>query len=250
MASTSDEQRERVDGEARRRHDGEHADQAHGDRHQRDDRGAQRAQEQEHHQRHEADGLQGGLVDGLDGAVDEDRVVVGDDEGQPRRQVGLDPGHDLAHACGDVQRVGRGVADDAGGHCRQAVQAHDGALARGGLLDARHILQPHREAVDHLQRDLLELALGVQVGARGDVELALAALDAAGGHFQVLAAQRIFHVLGGEAVGGELVRIEPDAHGELAVAVDLHVGHAGDGLQARLDDAVDEVGDLRRRHRR
>jgi hypothetical protein len=41
-------------------------------------------------------------------------------------------------------------------------------------------------------------------------------------------------------------RVEPDAHRVLALAADLHVGHARHRLQPRLDDAVDEVGELQR----
>jgi hypothetical protein len=86
-----------------------------------------------------------------------------------------------------------------------------------------------------------------QVGLRGHAELALLRFDAAGRHLQVAAADGVFHVLRGEAVAGQLVGVQPDPHGVLALAEDAHVGHAGDGLQARLDDAVDQVVDLQRR---
>ena len=49
------QQRQRVDGEAEQRHQGEGADQADRDRDDRDDRGAHRAQEHEDHQRHQQD---------------------------------------------------------------------------------------------------------------------------------------------------------------------------------------------------
>ena len=99
----------------------------------------------------------------------------------------------------------------------------------------------------HLQRDLAELTLGVEVRTGGDVELALLALDTPCGHFQVLPPEGVFNVLHRQLVGRQAVLIQPDAHGELALAVDLHVGHAGNGLQPGLDDAVDEIGDLQRR---
>jgi hypothetical protein len=104
------------------------------------------------------------------------------------------------------------------------------------LLDPRHVAQAHDEAVDGLERDLVELRHRVQVGARGDAEFALLAFDAAGRHFQVLPPQRVFHVLHRQPVGGQLVGVEPDAHRELAVTADLDVGHAGNRLQPRLDD--------------
>jgi hypothetical protein len=243
------QQGQRVDGEARRRHQGEGADQAHGDRHQRNDGRAQRAQEHEHHQRHQPHGLGNRRVDGLHRAVDEDRVVVGDAHGQARRQVLLHRRQHLAHAGGNIERVGGGIADHARRDRRRAVQAHALALAGSGLLDAGHVAQPHGEAVDHLQRHFGELALRVEVRARSDVEFALLAFDAAGRHFQVLAAQRVFHVLRRQPVGGQPVGVEPDAHRVLALAEDRHVGHARNRLQPWLDDAVDDVGDLQRRHR-
>jgi hypothetical protein len=43
--------------------------------------------------------------------------------------------------------------------------------------------------------DVGELRHAVQVGARGDVELALLALDAPGRHLEVLAPQRVLDVL-------------------------------------------------------
>jgi hypothetical protein len=49
---------------------------------------------------------------------------------------------------------------------------------------------------------------------------------------------------GGQFVGGQLVRVQPHAHGVLALAEDAHIGCAGHRLQARLDDAVDQVVDL------
>ena len=117
------------------------------------------------------------------------------------------------------------------------------------LLHARHVAQPHRVAAGGLERDLVELRHRVEVGARGDAELALLAFDAAGRHLEVLPPQRVFHVLHREPVAGQAVGIDPDAHRVAAVAADLHVGDAGNGLQPRLDDAVDDVGELQRAHR-
>ncbi len=49
---------------------------------------------------------------------------------------------------------------------------------------------------------------------------------------------------GGDAEGGHPVRLQPDAHGEGAVAEDLGALHAGDGAQLRLHHAGEVVGDL------
>ena len=49
---------------------------------------------------------------------------------------------------------------------------------------------------------------------------------------------------GRDAVRRHLVRLQPDAHGERAVAEDVGALHAADGAQLRLHDARQVVGDL------
>ena len=61
---------------------------------------------------------------------------------------------------------------------------------------------------------------------------------------KLLAASAARTSFGGHAERGHAGRIEPDAHGEGLPAEDLRVGDAVDGLQARLDDAGQIVGDL------
>jgi hypothetical protein len=61
--------------------------------------------------------------------------------------------------------------------------------------------ESHRRCAAHV----LELREGVQVGTRGDAELALLALDAPCGHLEVLPPQRVLNVLHGEPEGREAV---------------------------------------------
>ena len=64
--------------------------------------------------------------------------------------------------------------------------------------------------------DRLELLRRLQVREREHGELALVALDAPGGDLDVLAAQRVLHVLHREAIGRELGAVHPDAHRDAA----------------------------------
>ena len=65
----------------------------------------------------------------------------------------------------------------------------------------------------------------------------------AGGNLDVLLGQRIHHIGGGQVARGQAHRIEPDAHGVLALAEDHHVAHAGHALERVLHVHVEVVGD-------
>ena len=243
------QQRQRIDREAGQRDERKGTHQADRNRHQRNDRRAQRAQEHKDHQRHQHHGFNHRPVDSLDRTVDEHRQVVGLHHRHAGRQVALNLRHQCPHAVGHLQRVSGGVADDAGADARYAVQPHPAAFAGGALFHPRHVGQAHGVAGSGLEGNGAELRHRVQVGARGHAELALLAFDAAGRHLQVLPPHGVFHVLHGQPVRGQLVGVHPNPHRVAPVAAQLHVGHAGNGLQARLDNAVDQVGELQRAHR-
>ena len=67
--------------------------------------------------------------------------------------------------------------------------------------------------------------------------------DLAGGDLHVLLLQGGDHVGGGQPARRQPDRIEPQAHGVLALAEDLHVGDALDALDRVLDVDVDVVAD-------
>ena len=73
------------------------------------------------------------------------------------------------------------------------------------------------------------------------------AFDAPGRDLHVLAAERVLDVLGRHAEGGQPRRIEPDAHGVAALAIDRHVGDARQGLQPVLHQPIRDVRDIKRR---
>ncbi len=65
--------------------------------------------------------------------------------------------------------------------------------------------------------------------------------DAAGGDLNVLLAQRIDDVAGGQLARGQLGRVEPEAHRVLAFAEDHDVADAGKALERVLHVDVDVV---------
>src|SRR5205085_9779005 len=89
-----------------------------------------------------------------------------------------------------------------------------------------------RAALDDDGAELLlgaEAALGVDEQLRVNRARGRLLADAAGGNLDVLFADGRNHLGGGQALGGDLVGIEPDAHGVVARAEDADLA---DALQA------------------
>jgi hypothetical protein len=122
------------------------------------------------------------------------------------------------------------VAEGSPLSCAGDVAKADGAAVGGGL-----------------HHDLLEIGrVGEAAGDVhgvfvGDALLGGGSADAATRDLNVLLAHGVDDVAGGEAVGAELLRIEPEAHGELARAEDLGIADAGDTGDLVLDALVNEV---------
>ncbi len=162
--------------------------------------------------------------------------------------MGIELGKGVAHALGQIQGVGRRLADHANGHGGTAVEPDGRALVGGAFLHTRHITHLDRKAVDALDDDFTELRRAHQVRLGSDTEFALLRFDAPRRQLEVAAADGVLDILRGELEGRQLVGVQPDAHGVFALAEDAHIGHARHRLQPRLDDAVDDVGDLQRGH--
>ena len=107
-----------------------------------------------------------------------------------------------------------------------------------------YIANAHRHTIDHANHHLQKLRRPLQIGSGCDVELALLALDAACGHFDIVAAQGIFYILHGEAIGCELVGIEIHAHRVFTLSKNTHIGGTTSRLQHRLGNAVGEIRQL------
>ena len=90
----------------------------------------------------------------------------------------------------------------------------------GAELDARDVAQAHDRAVAVGDDQVLELLGRAQVGVREQVDLHEVALGLADGGEVVVALQRRVHVAGREVERGEAIGIDPDAHRDLAAALD------------------------------
>ena len=238
------QQRQGVDRETKQCNEGKSADQAHGNRDQRDDGGTPRAQEQEDDQRHQHHRFGDGLVHRTDGTVDEDRVVVGDVDRDAVRQIVTHTVQQTPYRRGQLQWVGCGLANHTKGHGLVAVESNRRALVAWAHLHPGHITQAHRDAVDIPNRDGTEFLHRLQVGRGGHVEFTLAAFDAPRWHFQIGAAQGLFHVLNRQPERGQPIRVQPDAHGKTTFTKHADIGCAGRSLQHRAHDAVGHFGQL------
>ena len=227
------EQAERVDREAEQVHHREGADDRDRHRQQRDDGGAPGLQEQDHDQHHQRDRLQQRVHHRLDRGAHELRRVVDDLVIDAFGHRLLQLRHGLAHAVGDLDRVGARRLEDRHGDRVLVVQQRAQRVVRGAQLQPRDVAQPRHRAVGAaLDDDVAELVLALQPALRVDRQLQVDALDAgrradhAGRGLDVLLADRAHHVARGEAALRDLLRVEPDAHRIVARAEQLHVADA------------------------
>jgi hypothetical protein len=147
---------------------------------------------------------------------------------------------------------GVGAAGEADAHAAGGLAVDEALDVEGlaGELDAGDVGEADLRAVGvDAEDDGGELVGGLQAGLGGDRGVELLAGDGrdaaelAGGDLGVLGLDRGADVEGGEAVGGELVGVEPDAHGVLgAEGLDLaDAGDAGDRVLQGRDDIVGDV---------
>ena len=140
-------------------------------------------------------------------------------------------------------RVGPAQLGDAHPDGRLAQGAADAPPVLEPVLHHRHVPQANGRAFlvgDDELREGLDVD-GLALGAH--VHLALGRLDAAGRHLEVLAGDGAVDVVHGQALRLHAHRVVPDPHRPVAVARELHVAHALDGLELGLDHVPNVVGD-------
>ena len=205
-----------------------------GDRHdqRRDQRRAPVLQEQEHDEEDEEHRLDQRLDHFLDRGFDKGRGVVGDRPGDIARQARRDLFQSLLHALRCGKRVGTGGQLDRHARHRLAVERGRAGIGLRADLDPRDLAQPHHcRAVAGAQDDVLELFGRGEAAIGGDgggdllpVGQRLGA-DRTARRLSVLLADRGENGRGRELVGGQRVRIEPDAH-RIFRSEQLHIAHA------------------------
>ncbi len=153
-------------------------------------------------------------------------------------------GKDLAHAVDHRQEVGRGRDLDADVDRALAVEGDRRVVVLRAERHLGHIAQADEGAVLRLDHEVPELLDRMQAGVRDQVDGHHLSLGAAERRDEVIRGQGVAHVRGGHAEGRHLHRVEPGPKRELALAEDLGRLHAVHGLQLRLHDPDQIVGDL------
>ncbi len=240
------QQRQRIDREAEQVHQRERADQRHRNRHQRHQCGAQVAQKEEDDQEYQRDRFADGRKHRFDRAVDEYRRIIGNVDRHALGQLTLDARQLGAQRFREFERIGRGLLDHADRNRRPPLEAHGAAFGSGADLHLPKVSDAHRVAAARiaglLDDDVGELFRLDEVGLGHHREFPVGTFDAAGRHFHVLPTQCVLDILWGQTERRQAVAVEPDAHGELALAEDPHVRGARQRLQAWLDQAVGDIG--------
>ena len=137
IASTSASSDTMFKEKPKRQHHGEGADQGHRHRDQRDQRGAEIAQEQEDDDHHEDERLDQRVDHLLDALQDEGGRIVGGLVGDAFRELRLQALHHRLHALGGGERVGARRLEDRDQGPRPAVEAAERVAGAGGELDPR-----------------------------------------------------------------------------------------------------------------
>ena len=236
------EEREIVEGEAQGLQEGEGADQGDRDGDNRDDRSAPGLQEQQHDDDHKARRL----VDRLEHLIhrfgDELRRIVDDPVFHPRGEGFRQLGHGRFEAMGCVERIGAGLLEDSQRHGGAAVEIAVDAIVLGRELDPRDVAQPRHPPVGiGIDDDIGELPRLDEAAQGLDIQLEVALIghgrlvQHARSDLDVLGPDRRDHVAGREAPGGDLGRVDPDAHGIVAGPEDDHIADAFEPRQHILD---------------
>ena len=220
------------------------ADQRHRNGHERNQRRPERPQEQENDQHHQRQCFGHHAVHRGDRLFDKHRGIEGHRDLHARRQRRAELGHFGLDRLRHRQRIRGGLLDDAQAHGRLAIDTQDVAFIGGAQFGAADIAQPHRVTLHVADDQLVELLRRAQIGFRQHGEFALAAFDAARGHFDVLPAQRVLDILRRQRISRQALAIEPDAHRVTPLPADNHRGHARQGLQTVGDKTIGIVRNL------
>ena len=246
------EQRQVVERESECSHEEEGADQRDRDRHDGNDRGPPRLQEQDDDQHHQDSGLPDRLDDGIDRLLDELGRIVDDGVFDARRKTHRHRVHGVDDALGRSQRVRFRQLVDRERHRGVAVEIGIRGVVLGGEFDPRHVPEPHQRARGPLHHDLGEfIGFGEPAerlhrdleGARGIHRLLV---EHPGRDLDVLALQRRHHVERGHVEGLQPVGVEPDAHREIAAAEHRDRADAFDAGHRILDLERRVVGNEQR----
>ena len=207
-------------------------------------------QEEEDHQDHQADRDRERGQHFVYRGPHEQRGVVNDVVGQAGRKALGELGHGRLDLVGQLDLVGARALEDADWQGRRAAHIGGFIVGFGAQLDPADVLDAHDLAVAAgAHDDVAELLGRFEPTKGGQGVLELLALrgrrlaDHAGRGVLALGGDGVGHLLRGDAQVGHLGGVEPDPHGELALAKDQEVADPGQAIEHVLDPDVDVVRD-------
>jgi hypothetical protein len=171
------------------------------------------------------------VLERVDGGVDQVGTVVDWDDLERFRQAAGDLLEALLDVLDDVERIcAEALQHDAAGDFALTVQFGDTAAFVGAEFDPGDVPQQDRRTVIRLQHDVAEIVDALDVAPAADDVFELRQFDGAAADVGVAGADRVAHLLHGDAEIAHALRIEDDV-----VLLDeaADAGHFGDAFGLR-----------------
>ena len=246
------EEREGVQREAERQHDGKRADERNGESEKRNDGSAPGLEENEDDKNNEDERFNEGVADSANGFANEDGGIVGDGVVDTLGEGFFEALHGLANLERGFEGVGAGTLGDGKSGGRFVVEKAAQGVRAGAEFDATDIADTGDLAVFGSANDDVgefvfggETALGVDEELKGGAVIARGrSTEYSGSDLNILLANGIDDIGGGEIVRGELIGVEPHTHAEIAGAEDLYVANTGKAVEFVLHLENGEVGEI------
>ena len=238
------EQGQDVQGESHGVHEGERAHDGRRDGDGGDQGGAPVAKEQQDDEGRQDRAHDQVLLDGLDRILDEVRLIPDDLKlvaGRQARAQTIEPLRDLVH---DGHGVRPGLSLDGQDHRRLAVHVAGRLGLLGAVLGPAHLRQGDLRPAARGDHDPVEIRDAVHPALHPDGQLAGALAQVSPGKLQVLVGHRADDLGGGQGIGAEAGRVEPEVDLTEAAADERHLAHARDRLDFAPEGLVRELADV------
>ena len=245
-------ERQGVQGEAERQHDGKRADERNREGEKRNDGSAPGLEKDEDDKNDEDERFDESVTDSANRFANEDGGIVGDGVVDALGKGFFEALHGLANLERGFEGVGAGTLGNGKSGGRFVVEKAAEGVGAGAEFDATDIADAGDLAVFGSTNDDVgefvfggETALGVDEELEGGAVIAgRRSTENAGSDLNILLANGVDDIGGGEIVRGELIGVEPHAHAEIAGAEDLHVANTGKTVEFVFDLKNGEVGEI------
>ena len=242
-------QRQVVEAEAQRVHDGGSAKQRY--RHHRawDERRAQIAQEHEDHQHHEGDGEHQRELDVEHRGADRHRAVADHIDLHARRNDVSKFRQGAIDALDGLDHVRAGLLEHDQENARLAVRRSTEEIILGAANRLTHVPDADRRALLIGQDDVAVIGWLHDLVVGRHRKALDSAVDRALGGVGGGTAQNVAHLLQGQAARGELFRVHLHTDGRLLLTCDKHQRHAANLRDLLRENVLGVVVGLGKRHR-